>query len=90
MALSRKSASPRETLPADELRKLLEREFLKARAIECVMLCRPLPPVFREPEAEDEPNWSVEPPLSCPRSCHRVIEAAVARLASRYDVEPPE
>jgi hypothetical protein len=79
----------RETLSMPDLIDLLEREFQRFRATECVMLCRVPVPVFREARAPGEANWHIASPLACARHCHRLIEAVVARLAGAYDLEPP-
>ena len=68
---------------------MLEREFQRFRATECVMLCRVPAPVFREAPAVGEVNWFIETPYACPRSCHRLIAAVIARIAGSYDVERP-
>jgi hypothetical protein len=80
----------RQILSAENLLDLLEREFQRFRATECVMVCRVPAPVFHESPEAGQANWYVEPPPRCPRYCNRLIEAVVSRIAGRYDVERPQ
>jgi hypothetical protein len=79
----------RKALSAANLSDLLEREFQRFRATECVMLCRVPAPIFRDALGPGEANWYIDAPLSCARHCHRLIAAVIARVAEVYDLERP-
>lgn len=79
----------KETLSAETLHSLLEKEFRRAQLVECVSQCRIPTPIFGEPLSPNDTNWHVQIPWTCPRQCHRVIKAVVERLSAQYDIELP-
>ena len=79
----------RQTISAAALHEFLDREFQRARSVDCVTRCRMPQPIFREPDSANAANWRIDPPLTCPRHCHRFITDVVAKLAAMYDIEPP-
>ena len=45
-------------------------------------------PYFRKPPDEVSANWAIGTPPECPHRCHLVIAELLARLWTRYDIEP--
>lgn len=77
----------RTTISALELYGILDREFGQLRSPRC-KTCRIPLPFHRRPPDEVSANWSVGTPRECPAGCHLVIAEMVARLWTRYDIEP--
>jgi hypothetical protein len=77
----------RTTIPAAHLYAVLDREFKQLRSAEC-RKCRIPLPYWRKPPDEVSANWNIGTPTECPHGCHVVIAELLARLWSRYDIEP--
>ena len=77
----------RTTLSALQLYSLLDREFQQLRPKGC-KTCRVPIPSYRTPPDDVSANWTVEAAKPCPGGCHLVIAEMVARMWTRYDMEP--
>lgn len=77
----------RETITAAQLYAILDREFKKARSPECKRCRIPLP-YFRRPPDDVSANWAIGTPADCPHRCHLVIAELLARLWTRFDIQP--
>ena len=45
-------------------------------------------PYYRKPPDEVSANWAIGTPPECPQRCHLVIAELLAKLWTRYDIEP--
>jgi len=77
----------RTTIPAAALYGLLDREFKKLQPAACRSCKVPLP-FWRKPPDDVSANWNIGTPSECPEGCQVVIAEMLARLWSRYDIEP--
>lgn len=75
------------TIPATYLYNVLDREFRSLRPAACSR-CRVPLPYWRRPPDDVSANWNIGTPEECPEGCHLVIVELLARLWSRYDIEP--
>ena len=82
-----KEAVARTTIPSAQLYATLDREFKRLRPKECQRCNMPLP-YFRKPPDEVSANWAIGTPPECPQKCHLVIAELLAKLWTRYDIEP--
>ena len=77
----------RTTLSSAQLYAILDRDFRKLRPTACTRCQMPLP-YWRTPPDEVSANWHIGQPVECPHGCHLVIAELLARLWTRYDIEP--
>jgi hypothetical protein len=77
----------RTTLSSTQLYAILDRDFRKLRPRACSRCHVPLP-YWRAPPDEVSANWHIGQPAECPHGCHLVIAELLARLWTRYDIEP--
>jgi hypothetical protein len=77
----------RTTITGAQLYAILDREFKRLRAKECTG-CRVPLPYYRKPPDDVSANWQIGTPLECPRGCHLVIAELLAKLWTRYDIQP--
>ena len=80
-------ALARTTITAAQLYAILEREFATLRPRRCARCRAPLP-YYRAPPDEVSANWHIGTPPECPEGCHLVIAEMLARLWTRYDIQP--
>ena len=76
----------RTTITSTQLYLLLDREFKSLRG-SCGKCQMPLP-YWRRPPDDVSANWALGAPPECPNGCHLVIAELLARMWSRYDMEP--
>ena len=81
------TAVSRKTITSAQLYAILDREFKTLRAKTCTQ-CRVPLPYFRAPPDEVSANWAIGTPSHCPNGCHLVIAELLAKLWTRYDIEP--
>lgn len=81
------TAVSRKTISSAQLYAILDREFKSLRTKKCTQ-CRVPLPYFRTPPDDVSANWAIGTPSSCPNGCHLVIAELLARLWTRYDIEP--
>ena len=79
----------RKVLSSSQLYAILDREFRKRKATECLSCKVPLP-FYREPPDEVSANWHIGTPSECPHRCQAIIAEVLADLWTRYDLVPPE
>jgi hypothetical protein len=77
----------RDTITSAQLYAILDREFKALRPRTCAR-CRVPLPYFRKPPDEVSANWAIGTPAECAEGCHLVIAELLARLWTRYDIEP--
>jgi hypothetical protein len=77
----------RTTLPGAQLYAILDREFKMLRPAGCAECPAPLP-YWRVPPDDVSANWHIGQPRECPHGCHLVVAELLARLWTRYDIEP--
>ena len=77
----------RKRLPASRLHDLLTREFRNTAGDHCLRCGIPMPSYFAG--ARDGPNWRIDAPEECSTLCHTIIADVAAKLAERYDLDPP-
>lgn len=77
----------RTTITSAQLYAILDREFRALRTPECSQ-CRVPLPYWRRPPDDVSANWNIGTPTDCPQGCHLVIAELLAKLWSRYDMEP--
>jgi hypothetical protein len=75
------------TIQAAQLYAILDREFKSLQSPACKH-CRVPLPYWRAPPDDVSANWNIGTPDECPAGCHLVIVELLARLWSRYDMEP--
>ena len=81
------TAVSRKTITSAQLYAILDREFKTLRPKACTH-CRVPLPYFRTPPDDVSANWAIGTPSSCPKGCHLVIAELLAKLWTRYDIEP--
>ena len=75
------------TITSLQLYQMLDREFQTLRKPgRC--RCRAPMPYWRTPPDDVSANWDVATLASCPNGCHLVIAELVARMWTRFDMEP--
>jgi hypothetical protein len=77
----------RTTITPAQLYAVLDREFSQLRPAACSKCRAPLP-YWRQPPDDVSANWHIGQPSDCPHGCHLVIAELLARLWTRYDIEP--
>jgi hypothetical protein len=77
----------RTTLSGAQLYAILDREFKQLRPTACTR-CRVPLPYWRQPPDDVSANWHIGQPTNCPHGCHLVVAELLARLWTRYDIEP--
>lgn len=77
----------RTTITAAQLYAILDREFRHLRPKHC-QRCRVPLPYYRKPPDDVSANWQIGTPTECPAGCHLVIGEMLARLWTRYDIQP--
>jgi len=77
----------RTTIPAAQLYTILDHEFRALRPKSCTR-CRAPIPYYRTPPDDVSANWNIGAPPECPHRCHLVIAELLAKLWTRYDIEP--
>ena len=77
----------RTTLSSAQLYAILDREFKALRRKEC-KVCRIPLPYWRNPPDDVSANWAIGTPAECEHGCHLVIAELLARLWTRYDLQP--
>ena len=77
----------RKTISATQLYVILDQDFRALKPRGCTRCRAPLP-YFRKPPDEVSANWNIATPPECPDRCHLVIAELLARLWTRYDIEP--
>jgi hypothetical protein len=77
----------RTTITSTQLYTILDQEFRKIRGKRCTS-CRMPIPYWRRPPDDVSANWALGTPPECPNGCHLVIAELLARMWSRYDMEP--
>ena len=77
----------RTTITASQLYAALDREFKRLRPKGCVRCNMPLP-YFRKPPDDVSANWAIGTPPECAHKCHLVIAELLAKMWTRYDIEP--
>ena len=77
----------RSTISAAQLYAILDREFKLLRPMACTR-CRVPLPYWRAPPDDVSANWNLGQPSECENGCHVVIAELLARLWTRYDMEP--
>ena len=77
----------RTTISSTQLYILMDREFRTLRPPQCATCRIPLP-YWRRPPDDVSANWAIGTPTECPSGCHLVIAELLARMWSRYDMEP--
>ena len=77
----------RTTISAAQLYVILDHDFRKLKPDRCLRCRAPLP-YFRKPPDDVSANWNIGTPPECPNRCHLVIAELLARLWTRYDIEP--
>ncbi len=77
----------RTTVSAAQLYTLLDAEFRRLRPAAC-RSCRVPIPYWRAPPDDVSANWHIGTPAQCPNGCHLVIAELLARMWTRYDMEP--
>ena len=77
----------RTTIPAAQLYTILDHEFRALKPKACAR-CRAPIPYFRNPPDEVSANWNIGTPPECPERCHLVIAELLAKLWTRFDIEP--
>ena len=87
--MSTQPSPARSSLSPEALFDLLCSEFERGRAFECASQCRIPRPLYNASTTDEMPNWYVEIPRGCPRYCHRVMAAVVARLGLSYNLLVP-
>jgi hypothetical protein len=88
MPLSQHALAPARTRISEEaLFASLTRGFEAGRAFECASGCVMPHPTFREVRDGQFCNWFVVLPRGCPRFCHLVMAAVIARNSEQYDLE---
>ena len=77
----------RTTISAAALYAILDREFRSLKSPDCMRCKAPLP-YWRRPPDDVSANWNIGTPAECPHRCHLVIAELLARMWSRFDIEP--
>ncbi|HUQ99261.1 MAG TPA: hypothetical protein VM166_07405 [Gemmatimonadaceae bacterium] len=77
----------RTTINSTQLYGILDREFRTLRSAKCIG-CRMPMPYWRRPPDDVSANWAIGAPPECENGCHLVIAELLARMWSRYDMEP--
>jgi hypothetical protein len=77
----------RKTISSAQLYAILDREFKALRSKECTR-CRVPLPYYRKSPDEVSANWAIGTPSQCEHGCHLVIAELLARLWTRYDIQP--
>ena len=77
----------RSAISAAQLYAILDREFRALRPAACTECRAPLP-YWRRPPDEVSANWEVGTPAFCPHGCHLVFAELLARLWTKYDLQP--
>ena len=77
----------RTTITSAQLYAILDREFRGLKPKDCRRCTVPLP-YYRKPPDEVSANWQIGTPIECPHNCHVVIAEMLARLWTRYDLQP--
>ncbi len=77
----------RTTITAAQLYAILDREFQKLKPKGCHRCRMPLP-YWRAPPDDVSANWHIGTPAECPEGCHLVIAELLARMWTRYDIQP--
>jgi hypothetical protein len=77
----------RTTITASHLYAILDREFKALRPKRCEK-CRVPLPYYRKPPDDVSANWHIGTPSECSEGCHLIIAELLARLWTRYDIEP--
>jgi hypothetical protein len=77
----------RTTIPAAQLYTILDVEFRALKPKACKK-CRAPIPYYRPPPDDVSANWNIGTPPECPERCHLVIAELLAKLWTRYDIEP--
>jgi hypothetical protein len=77
----------RTTIPAAQLYTILDHEFRTLKPKGCGR-CRAPIPYFRKPPDDVSANWNIGTPPECPERCHLVIAELLAKLWTRFDIEP--
>jgi hypothetical protein len=77
----------RTTITAAQLYAILDREFQVLRPRHCASCRAPLP-YYRVPPDDVSANWHIGTPAECAEGCHLVIAEMLARLWTRYDIQP--
>jgi len=80
-------ARMRTTISATQLYAVLEHDFQRLKPRNCTRCRAPLP-YFRSPPDDVSANWNIGTPPECPNRCHLVIAELLAKLWTRYDIEP--
>ena len=77
----------RATISAAHLYAILDREFKALRSPDCRRCPVPLP--YRQAPFDDvSANWNIGTPSECPHGCVVAIAELLAKLWTRYDLEP--
>jgi hypothetical protein len=77
----------RKTISSAHLYAILDREFKALRPKQCTR-CRVPLPYYRKPPDEVSANWAIGTPSNCEHGCHLMIAELLARLWTRYDIQP--
>jgi len=77
----------RKTISSAHLYAILDREFKALRPKQCTR-CRVPLPYYRKPPDEVSANWAIGTPSHCEHGCHLMIAELLARLWTRYDIQP--
>jgi len=77
----------RKTITSAQLYAVLDREFKALRPKACTR-CRVPLPYFRNPPDDVSANWAIGTPSECEHGCHLVIAELLARLWTRFEIEP--
>jgi hypothetical protein len=77
----------RTTITAPQLYAILDREFKELRSPQCHG-CRVPLPYWRAPPDDVSANWNLGTPTECPHGCHLVIAEMLARMWTRFDMQP--
>jgi hypothetical protein len=77
---------PKESVTAEELYVLLDREFRRRASRECRVCYIQLP--YRVDPANEGPNWEVLMPPGCERGCTDVMEEIICALRERFLLAP--
>lgn len=77
----------RTTITSTQLYAILDQEFKTIRGAKCAK-CRMPIPYWRRPPDDVSANWALGTPPECTNGCHLIIAELLARMWSRYDMEP--
>ena len=77
----------RTTITSAQLYAILDREFRALKSKKCAR-CRVPLPYYRRPPDDVSANWQIGTPAECSEGCHLVIAEMLARLWTRYDLQP--